>query len=82
MKVYTRCGMSKITIGITGLREYLGRDDGIEEPNRGPSFLGKGFVNPLNPNGGQHQFSPNHIHRLSRDLVMRINKLITQEKML
>ena len=34
-------------------------------------------VNPLSPNGDQHQFSPNHIQRLSRDLVMRINKLIT-----
>ena len=30
-----------------GLPENLGRDDGIEEPNRGPSFLGKGFVNEL-----------------------------------
>ena len=47
MKVYTRRGMSKITTGVTGLRENLGRDDGIEEPNRGPSFLGKGFVNEL-----------------------------------
>ena len=39
--------MSKITIGITELRENLGRDDGIEEPrpiNRGPSFSGKGFA--------------------------------------
>ena len=34
-------------------------------------------LNPLSPNGVQHQFSPNHIHWLSRDLVMRINKLIT-----
>ena len=25
------------------------------------------FINPLSPNGDQHQFSPNHIHRLSRD---------------
>ena len=24
-------------------------------------------VNPSSPNGDQHQFSPNHIHRLSRD---------------
>ena len=34
-------------------------------------------INPLSPNGDQHQFSPNHVHRLSRDLVMRITKLIT-----
>ena len=39
--------MSKITIGITELREDLGRDDGIEGPNRGPSFSGKGFVTEL-----------------------------------
>ena len=39
--------MSKITTGITGLRENLGGDDGIEEPNQGPSFLGKGFVKEL-----------------------------------
>ena len=44
MKEYTRCEMSKITVGITELREDLGRDDGIEGPNRGPSFSGKGFV--------------------------------------
>ena len=24
-------------------------------------------LNPLSPSGDQHQFSPNHIHRLSRD---------------
>ena len=35
------------------------------------------LINPLSPNGDQHQFSPNHIHRLSRDYVIRINKLIT-----
>ena len=44
MKEYTRCEMSKITIGITELREDLGRDDWIEGPNQGPSFSGKGFV--------------------------------------
>ena len=27
-------------------------------------------------NGDQHQFSLNNIHRLSRDKVMRINKMI------
>ena len=31
--------------------------------------------------GDQHQFSPNDIHTLSRDYVMRINKMITWEKM-
>ena len=36
--------------------------------------------NPLSPNSDQHQFSPNNIHTLSQDKVMRINKMITQEK--
>ena len=35
------------------------------------------LINPLSPNGDQHQFSPNDIHTLSRDYVMRINKMIT-----
>ena len=34
-------------------------------------------LSPLSPNGDQHQFSPNDIHTLSRDYVMRINKMIT-----
>ena len=32
LKVYARDGMPKITLGITGLHEILGRDYGIEEP--------------------------------------------------
>ena len=36
--------------------------------------------NSLSPNGDQQQFSPNNIHTLSRDKVMRINKVITIEK--
>ena len=39
-------------------------------------------LNPLSPNGDQHQFSPNNIHTLSRDNVMRIYEMITKEKML
>jgi len=39
------------------------------------------LVNPLSPNGDQHLFSPNDIHTLSRDKVMRIHKMITKEKM-
>ena len=35
------------------------------------------FLNPLSPNGDQHQFSPNNIHTLSRDKVMRIYEMIT-----
>ena len=37
-------------------------------------------LNPSSPNGDQHQFSPNDIHTLSRDKVMRIIKIITKEK--
>ena len=39
-------------------------------------------VNPLSPIGDQHQFSPNDIHTLLRDRVMRMNDMITKEKML
>ena len=40
------------------------------------------WVNPLSTNSDQQQFSPHNIHTLSRDKVMRINKMITKEKML
>ena len=33
--------------------------------------------NPLNPNSDQDQFSPNNIHMLPREMVMRVNKIIT-----
>ena len=36
---------------------------------------------PLSPSRDQHQFSPNNIHALSREKVMRIAKMITKEKM-
>ena len=35
---------------------------------------------PKNENSNQHQFSPNDIHTLSRDTVMRISKMITKVK--
>ena len=38
--------------------------------------------NPLRPNNDQHQSSPHNIHSLSRDEIMRINKMITKEKSL
>ena len=38
--------------------------------------------NPLSPNSDQHQFPPDDIRTFSRDLVMRIIKMITHEKML
>ena len=39
------------------------------------------WFNPLSPNSDQHQFSPDNIRTLSRDTVIRINKMITKEKM-
>ena len=39
--------------------------------------MGVPLFNPLSPNGDQHQFSPNNIHTLSRDEVMRVDKMIT-----
>ena len=42
----------------------------------------KWLFNPLSPNSDQHQFSPNNIHMLPREMVMRVNKMITKEKML
>ena len=39
------------------------------------------MLNPLSPNSDQNQFSPDNICTLSRDTVMRINKMITKEKM-
>ena len=31
-------------------------------------------INPLSPNGDQHQFSSNNIHTLPKEMVMRVNK--------
>ena len=44
------------------------------------AFIDRSF-NPLSPNSDQHQFSPNNIHTLSKNKVMRINEMITKEKM-
>ena len=44
-------------------------------------FRNTGF-NPLNSNSDHRQFSPNNIHMLPREMVMRVNKMITKEKML
>ena len=40
------------------------------------------IINPLSPNSDQHQFSPNNIHMLPREMVARINQMITKKKML
>ena len=39
-------------------------------------------LNPVSPNSDNHQFSFNNIHTLSREIVTRINQMITREKML
>ena len=44
--------------------------------------LQRGHVNPLSLKGDQHQLSPNNIHMLPRWMVMKVNKMITNEKML
>ena len=35
------------------------------------------LINPLSTNSDQDQFSPNNIHMLPREMVMRVNKMIT-----
>ena len=39
LKACAGVGKPKITLGITGLHEILGRDYGIEEPYWGPSVV-------------------------------------------
>ena len=39
-------------------------------------------INPLSPDSDQDQFSPNNIHMLLREMAVRVNKMITKEKML
>ena len=38
--------------------------------------------NPSSPNSDQHEFSPNTIRMLPREMVRRVYKMITKEKML
>ena len=46
------------------------------------TWIRESSFNPLSPNSDQNQFSSNDIHTLSRDYVMRIDKIITKGKML
>ena len=46
----------------------------------GPLPIGQVSFNPLSPNSDQHPFSPNNIHTLLREMVMRINVMNTCEK--
>ena len=47
-----------------------------------PLLAHLGYINPLSLNSDQHEFSPNNIPMLPRQIVMRVNKMITKEKML
>ena len=40
------------------------------------------LLNPLGPNSDQHQFSPNNINMLPREMVMSVNKMISKEKIM
>ena len=40
------------------------------------------FINPLSPDSDQYQFSPNNIHMLPREMIMRVNKMITKKNAL
>ena len=44
-------------------------------------IISSNTFNPLSHSGDQHQFSPNNINTLSRDKIMRINKMISKEKL-
>ena len=35
------------------------------------------LITPVSANSDQHQFSPDDVHCLERDKVMRMNKMIT-----
>ena len=63
--------------GVAGVLIFLchNTEDRIDTEQYSP-------LNSLSPTGDQHQFSPNNIHTLSRDKVMRIYEMITKEKML
>ena len=38
--------------------------------------------NPFSRDSDQHQFSPNNIHMLPREMVIRVNKMFPKGKML
>ena len=55
----------------------IAKEDGLKALYNGYCVL-----NPLSPNSDQHQFSLNNIHILPREMVMRVNKMITKGKMI
>ena len=71
-----------------------GKDNGLKLENIGPNFSSCNAnllatltphyspINPLSPMSEKHQFSPYIISMQSREEVMRIDKMITNGKML
>ena len=45
-------------------------------------ITGQNNFNPVSPDSDQHQFSPNNINTLSKEMVARIHELIAKRKML
>ena len=72
------CGTDEVTCQYSRSASHLpaaGRDERrlyLQATDEGDLFQTL-HINPLSPNSDQHQFSPNNIHTLSRDKVMRIN---------
>ena len=67
------------SIGRKGNRHYFSQ---MNKTALTKAILDMNPFNPLSPNSDQHQFSPKNIHMLPREMVMRVNKMITKEKML
>ena len=44
-----------------------------------PNSVQLQLLNPLSPDSDQHQFSPNNIHMLPREMIMRVNKMVTKD---
>ena len=77
--------MAQIQVVSFMSHKAVGKTEG---PNNGIfdlliTFSFPGFVvcycvfNPLSPGSDQDEFSPNNIHMLPREIVMRVNKMIT-----
>ena len=73
--------VDNVVVSDNTYRLYCDLFGGLRYPKfgqPGPNLCN--FLNPLSPNSDQKQISPNNIHTLSRDKVMRINKMIIIEK--
>ena len=69
-------------VGLTIRHSYLLQSDCHQDKlNNIYNWKAYYTINPLSANTDQQQLSPNNIHTLWRDEVMRINVKITKEKM-